>query len=698
MVIQLGRDICGDLHNAEQREWLVTNGIGGYACGTIAGMLTRHYHGLLIAALKPPLERTLLLTKLDETVTYADQSYALFCDRWKNGSIPSHGYRYIERFHLEGTIPVWSYAVGDALLEKRIWMKQGENTTYIQYTLARATEPLTLQVKALVNYRDHSYGTHIQPDAENPLQMKVQSIEQGIQITAFDGAVPFYLIPSLSTTAPMQQTVDPVWYHNYRLSVERYRGIDPTDDHLHVATFEMQLQPGQTWTLIASTHPDTERNSAIALAAQTEFEQKLLSQWRQGSATPAPAQPDGSGADRHRTQRLEPLVLAANQFIVQRPLADGSMGQTVIAGYPWFGDWGRDTMISLSGLAIATGRPEIAQLILRTFATYIDQGMLPNVFPEVGVNPGYNTVDATLWYFEAIHTYYAATGDLALVKELFPALADIIHWHQRGTRYNIRLEQDGLIYAGEPDVQLTWMDAKVDNWVVTPRMGKPVEISALWYNALCIMAQFAELIGESPTPYHELAEQTYQGFQRFWSDELGYCYDVLDRPDGGHDASLRPNQIFAVSLPTTANIAAGQAASSSKIKPLLQPHQQKALLEQVSRFLLTSHGLRSLSPNHPDYQGIYGGDIYQRDGAYHQGTVWGWLIGPFVQAHWQVHGDVAIARRFLEPLFDHLYSGCVGSMSEIFDGDPPFKPRGAIAQAWTIAEVLRVWSLLDKHD
>lgn len=701
MVIQLGRDICGDLHNAEQREWLVTNGIGGYACGTLSGMLTRHYHGLLIAALKPPLERTLLLTKLDETVHYADQSYALYCDRWGDGSIPSHGYRYIERFHLDGSIPVWEYAIGDALLEKRIWMQQGENTTYIQYALTRASEPLTLQVKALVNYRDHSYGTHIQPETESDWQMEVKQVDQCIQITAFDDAVSFYLMPSGSTTAPIQQTISHTWYHNYRLAIERYRGIDPTDDHLHAATFELQLQPGQTWMLVASTHANAEKNGAIALAKQKQFEQDLIKQWQQASLIPnqsatASKASQGKLFQDLEVARVKATVLAANQFVVQRPLADGSIGQTVIAGYPWFGDWGRDTMISLPGLAIATGRPEIARPILLTFAAYIDQGMLPNVFPEVGATPHYNTVDATLWYFEAIRSYYNSTDDIELVRQLFPALADIIRWHQKGTRYNIKLDQDGLIYAGAPDVQLTWMDAKVDGWVVTPRIGKPVEINALWYNALCIMAQFAALIGESPQPYRQLAEQTRQGFQRFWSDELGYCYDVLDTPNG-NDASLRPNQIFAVSLPTLTHTVIGRVKPLVEIEPLLQPHQQKALLDQVSRFLLTSHGLRSLAPNQPDYHGIYSGNLYQRDAAYHQGTVWGWLIGPYAQAHWQVYGDPAIARRLLEPLLDHLYGGCVGNMSEIFDGDSPFKPRGAFAQAWTVAEVLRVWSLLSSE-
>jgi predicted glycogen debranching enzyme len=332
-------------------------------------------------------------------------------------------------------------------------------------------------------------------------------------------------------------------------------------------------------------------------------------------------------------------------------------------------------MISLPGLTLATGRPEVGARILHTFAHYVDQGMLPNRFPDEDEAPEYNTVDATLWYFEALRAYLAATSDEMLVNDLYPVLRDIVDWHQRGTRYGIQLDpEDGLLYAGQEGVQLTWMDAKVDGWVVTPRMGKAVEVNALWYNALRIMAEFARCLGKETQTYEDLADRTAEGFVRFWNGERGYCYDVIDGPDGD-DPALRPNQLLAVSLEYSPLAAA----------------QQRAVVDACARQLLTSHGLRSLAPDDPAYMGHYGGDRRQRDAAYHQGTVWGWLIGPFVQAHMRVYGDRGQARSFLRPLLQHLGGHGLGSLSEIFDGDAPFSPRGCTAQAWTVAEVLRAW-------
>jgi len=360
---------------------------------------------------------------------------------------------------------------------------------------------------------------------------------------------------------------------------------------------------------------------------------------------------------------------------VRRPLLEEPDGRTVIAGYPWFGDWGRDTMISLPGLTLVTGRPDVAARILRTFARFVDQGMLPNRFPEVGEIPEYNTADATLWYFEAIRAYHAATGDDVLLRDLFPVLQEIIEWHRRGTRYHIHVDPaDGLLYAGEVGVQLTWMDAKVGDWVVTPRIGKPVEINALWYNSLCSAAHFARRLGKPADRYEALAEQTHAGFARFWNEVAGYCYDVIDGP-GGDDLALRPNQLLAVSLPHSP----------------LSPEQQRAVVNVCARHLLTSHGLRSLSPDDQAYIGHYGGDQRRRDGAYHQGTVWSWLIGPFVSAHLRVYHDPALAQSYLLPLARHLAGHGIGSISEVFDGDPPFTPRGCIAQAWGVAELLRAW-------
>ncbi|BAU64178.1 glycogen debranching enzyme [Stanieria sp. NIES-3757] len=657
MVVRFGRDICGNLETAESREWLVTNGIGGFAAGTIAGMLTRRYHGLLIAALKPPLGRTLLVSKLEETANYQGQSYYLSTNRWTDGSIDPQGYLHLESFRLEGTIPVWQYACADTLLEKRIWMQQGQNTTYIQYHLLRGTQLLKLNLKALINCRDFHGIT--QTDDK---QISIRKIERGVCVNI--QSLPLYLFATEGNIS-----IEDNWYYGFDLAVERYRGLSDYENHFHAATFNVVLEPNQSITLVASTEAHPNLNDQTALVNRRNYEENLLTEF------PHPTAPDW----------IKQLVLAADQFIVSRTLPNEPDGKTIIAGYPWFGDWGRDTMISLSGLTLATGRFEIARPILRTLAYYVDRGMLPNVFPDRGETPHYNTVDATLWYFEAIRAYYEVTKDDELLKELFPKLAEIIDWHKQGTRYNIAIDaEDGLLYAGEEGVQLTWMDAKVNNWVVTPRIGKPIEVNALWYNALTIIQQFAQYLGKPDREYAQMTEQTAKGFQRFWHDSQGCCYDVLDSPQG-NDASVRPNQIFAVSLPT-----------NTQILSLLTKEQQKAVVDTCARLLLTSHGLRSLSTAHPDYQGHYGGGVVQRDGSYHQGTVWGWLIGAFVQAHLKVYQNPVVARTFLQPMATHLQAACVGNLSEIFDGDPPFTPRGAFAQAWTVAEVLRAWVLLNQ--
>jgi predicted glycogen debranching enzyme len=656
MCIEFGPEICRDLNQAESREWLVTNGIGGYASGTVAGMLTRRYHGLLVATLNPPLGRTLLLTKLDETVLYGESIYPLHTNRWADGTIEPSGYEQIKLFQLEGAVPVWRFACADALLEKRIWMEQGANTTYVQYSLTQANQPVTITVKALVNYRDYHGSTQ-----SGDWQMAITSTDSGVVVIAHPQAVPLYLLSDRAQVTPAHD-----WYYGFDLAVERYRGLGDHEDHLHAATFEVSLNPGESCTVVASTEPQPTLNSEAALQTRRIYEQRLLDQWK------TPHQPNYSDASPHWVNHL---ILAADQFIVDRPVPDSPEGKTILAGYPWFSDWGRDTMISLPGLTLITGRPAIARAILKTFAQYVDQGMLPNRFPDAGEIPEYNTVDATLWYFEAIRAYYSATQDQNLLSELFPVLAEIIDWHCRGTRYSIHLDsRDGLLYAGEAGVQLTWMDAKVGDWVVTPRIGKPVEVNALWYNALRIMTRFASELGIAHGNYEAMAERALAGFLRFWNLETSYCYDVLDGPEG-NDAALRPNQIFAVSLPDSP----------------LTPVQQQKVVEACQQKLLIPYGLRSLAPHHPPYQGHYGGDQRQRDAAYHQGTAWGWLLGPFVLAHLRVYGNPVQARQFLEPMTYHLCTHGLGSLSEIFEGDAPFTPRGCIAQAWTVAEVLRAW-------
>jgi len=653
-MLDFGREICNNLSIIEAREWLVTNGIGGYASGTIAGTLTRRYHGLLFAALKPPLARTLMLTKLEETTIYNGASYSLFANRWRSGVVEPQGFLNLERFHLEGTTPVWTYALADALLQKRIWMQPGANTTYVRYSLQRANSPVTLTIKAMVNYRDHHAGTHTEGQT-----MDIDPLADGLKITAFEGAAPFYILSSGAEAVPQHE-----WYQNYHLSVEAYRGLDALEGHLHVGDFRVELSVGESLTLVASTEETPDLDGNAAYTKQRAYEGELIEK----------------SLLMHAMPEVQQLVLAAHQFVVRRATVEEPDGHTIIAGYPWFGDWGRDTMIALPGLTLSTGRPEVARSVLRTFARYVDRGMIPNRFPEVGENPEYNTVDATLWYIEALRAYVEHTGDNDTLRELFPILKGIVTWHQRGTRFNIHADpHDGLLYAGEPGTQLTWMDAKVGHWVVTPRMGKPVEINALWYNALRSMTDFARILGASAQIYQRLAGQVEASFARFWNGTTGCCYDLLDGPNGD-DPALRPNQLFAVSLHHR----------------LLNETQQRAIVDVCAQYLLTSHGLRSLAPDNENYIGHYGGDQHQRDAAYHQGTVWGWLIGPFVQAHLHVYRDPILVRSYLQPLIRHLSDHGIGSVSEIFDGDPPFKPRGCIAQAWSVAELLRAWKLTEK--
>ncbi len=654
--VSFGREICGDLGAAEQREWLVTNGIGGFASGTVAGVFTRRYHGLLFAALKPPLGRTLLVSGVQEIVECGGRQYGLGTNRWMGGAVSPQGFRLIESFRLDGTTPVWTYACADALIEKRIWMEHGANTTYVSYRLRRSCMPLRLTLKALVNYRDYHATTHA---GDWRMDVRSAPAATGLEIRAFDGATPFFLLSEDFAAATAHD-----WYRNFHLAVAHYRGLDDTEDHLHAGTFTATLAPGQEVALVASTDATARADAGAAFKRHLARERSLLDRWSASNPVCASTAPAW----------VRQFVLAADQFIVTRPLSDDPDALSVIAGYPWFGDWGRDTMIALPGLAISTGRPEIARGILRTFARFVDRGMLPNVFPDAGSAPEYNTADAALWFFEAVRHYHAATLDDEFLREVFPVLAEMIDWHIRGTRYSIHVNADGLLYAGEPGVQLTWMDAKIGDWVVTPRIGKPIEINALWYNALMTMRSFARRLKKPTATYEASAKRVRASFQRFWNEQAGYCYDVIDGP-AGLDASLRPNQVFAVSLPESP----------------LAPEQQRAIVDACARELLTSHGLRSLSPNHPDYRGHYGGTPLERDSAYHQGTVWGWLLGPFALVHLRVYEDPATAASFLAPMADHIKVHGMGSASEIFDGDPPHTPRGCIAQAWTVAEILRAW-------
>jgi predicted glycogen debranching enzyme len=611
-------------------------------------VLTRRYHGLLVAALDPPLGRTVLVTKLDDSVSFDGDPIPLFANQWHSEQVPIEpdGFRHLVRFHLEGTTPVWTNEIEGAQVEKRVWMEPGANTTYVRYDYRSGPGTLHLGAKILVNHRDSHQTTR-----SGDWHMNVDGVAHGIRVTAFEGATPIYLLSDSATIGPRHE-----WYRGYFLRVEAFRGLDALDDNLYAACADATLEPGESATLVLSTEPDPPIDGVTALAERTNHEDGVIA-----SAAVA--------GDR----RLERLVLAADQFIVRRS-SDGDDGRTVIAGYHWFGDWGRDTMIALPGLTLATGRHAEAGQILRTFARHVDRGMLPNRFPDDGDDPEYNTIDATLWFFEAIRALHAATDDFELVADLFPVLADIVAWHQKGTRYEIRVDpEDGLLAGGEPGVQLTWMDAKVGDWVVTPRIGKPVEVNALWYNALRIMADFTRILGEDPTAYESAADQALVSFGLFCNSDREFCFDVIDGPDGD-DPALRPNQLFAVSL----------------LHSPLSGDRQRSIVDACAGSLITPLGLRTLGPDEPGYRGRFGGGPMERDGAYHQGTVWPWLIGPFADAHLRVYHDPAAVRDLLEPLIAHLNEYGMGSIAECAEGDPPHDPRATIAQAWSVAEVLRV--------
>ena len=652
--VHFGPEIGADLPNGLRREWLVTNGIGGYASGSISGVNTRRYHGLLVAALAPPVERTVLVGGSIDWATYDGRRYPLSAHEYGDATVDPPGYRFLQSFALQGTLPVWTFAVADALLERRVWMVHGSNTTWITYRALRASQQLTLDVTPLLTYR----GFHSLSQAHRP--PAITALPQGIEVRAFEQAVPYRILANGASFTPSG-----TWYWNFLHRAESARGLDDRSDLFAPGTFSFQLRPTESATFVLTTEPQTEVDPIRALEAEQHRQRMLLEQ--------------ASVTESHPV--VQQLVLAADQFVVDRLDQHHQPGKTVIAGYHWFNDWGRDTMIALPGLTLSTGRAHEGANILRTFAGYVDQGLLPNNFPDAaGALPGFNTVDATLWYVVAIAAYEHATGDTTLVDDLLPLLRSIVEWHVRGTHYGIGLDPaDGLLRAGEPGVQLTWMDARVGDWVVTPRIGKPVEINALWYNVLRILEAFlAARANAAAAEYRAMAERTQASFaQRFWRADKQHLADVVDGPNGD-ELALRPNQIFALSLPY----------------PLLAGAEAAAVLEAVGRALLTGLGLRSLSPDDPAYHGDYGGDQVRRDGAYHQGPVWTWLIGAYVEAHFRLHRDAPAALALLRPFEHHLFDAGLGSVSEILEGDAPHLPSGCIAQAWGVAEVLRVWRLV----
>jgi predicted glycogen debranching enzyme len=641
-VISYDEAICGDPEAASGREWLETNGLGGYASSTICGMNTRRYHGLLVAATKPPVGRMVLLSKLEEVLSVNGQTYELSVNRYP-GAIHPRGYLFLKQFRLD-PFPVFVYEVDGVRLEKSIFMPRGENATVIRYEL-HGVESCKLELRSLIAFRDYHATTH-----ENAALDGALHVEGGcLRLTPYSGLPSLYLAHD---AAEVRETAE--WYRDFEFVRERERGLDFREDLFHPCTLVGDLRADGRLTVIASTEAHS--------VAEADG-------WR------AARIPEKSNADPSFVRQLK---RAADQFLVQR-----GQGSTVIAGYHWFGDWGRDTMIALPGLTLATGRPQVARGILQAFAGVVDRGMLPNRFPDSGDAPEYNSVDSTLWFFEAVRAYLEYTGDLDFVGEnLYAVLADIVAWHERGTRYGIRVDADGLLNAGETDTQLTWMDARVGGRAVTPRTGKAVEIQALWFNALRVLEDLARQRGHDSdgAHYNALAQRARASFARlFWNEAEGCLYDVVNGEE--RDAAIRPNQILAVSLRHT----------------MLPREMAARVVETVERRLLTPYGLRTLSPADPHYRGRYEGAPASRDGSYHQGTVWPWLMGPFLTAYIELNGRSTPsheqAGKWLAALAAYIEDRGVGQLPEIFDGDAPHRSGGCIAQAWTVAELLRVCAL-----
>ncbi len=651
-MIQLKKSVCGDLAQALSREWLETNGLGGFASSTIIGLNTRRYHGLLVAATKPPVGRYVLLSKLEETLFIEGHAIDLSANRYP-GAVHPQGFKYLKQFRLD-PFPVFTYEIEGLEIEKSVFMIQGENSTVVQYELTKNNHPespksLRLEVRPLIASRDYHSTTHENGAINSAIERKPGRVN----VTPYQGLPSLHLAHNAADVAKAGN-----WYRNFEYDAERERGLDFQEDLFNPLVLKFDFRMSKRATIIAST---AQHDAALA----ADYRQKEVTR-RRAIASTSPISDDFAQA----------LTSAADQYLVAR-----GDEKTVIAGYHWFSDWGRDTMIALPGLTLPTGKHDVARSILRTFAQNTSQGMLPNRFPDAGETPEYNTVDATLWFFEAARAYLAYSGDTDFIrKELYPVFADIISWHVRGTRYGIKVDPSGLLASGEPGVQLTWMDAKVGDWVVTSRRGKPVEIQALWYNALRIMEDLAqEFKDEAGTKrYRNMAAVASWSFNRlFWNENTGCLYDVTN--GAPPDPSIRPNQIFAISLPYS----------------MLSAERAKSVVEKVREHLLTPYGLRSLAPSDPQYRGRYSGGPFERDGAYHQGTVWPWLLGPFITAYIKVNGASAAAReqasQWLRPVQNHLSEAGLGHISEIFEGEEPHRPCGCIAQAWSVAEVLRAY-------
>lgn len=682
-MINFDADACHDLDNALSREWLETNNLGGFASATVTGANTRRYHGLLTAALRPPTGRIVLLSKLEETLVLDGERFDLSTNLYEPAVVHPQGFRLQSNFRLN-PFPVFTYEVGEARVEKTVFMPHGENSTVVRYRV-HAPGAASLEIRPLVAFRDYH---SLQREALD-IFLQAELSENLVSLFKQDDSTHLFLAHDAA-----HASIEGHWYRRFEYPEERARGFEFHEDLFNPCLLVWQLERDATCNFIASTKEHAINDAATFEESERERRRHVVA----GINTPAvgetvkdeivsvktvfvetvdnkPASGETAG-DAADDEYISTLVAAADQFLVRR----GDDLSSVIAGYHWFTDWGRDTMISLTGLAFARRKFDTAREILLAFAAHMREGVIPNRFPDGDEEPEYNNVDGTLWFVNAVGELARRTGDIEFVREhLYARLKEFIEWHERGTIYSIRMDQDGLLSAGQEDVQLTWMDAKLGDYVVTPRAGKAVEIQALWYNALRTIEEIAGRVGDDWMRNHcrasaELARASFHGL--FWNETESCLYDYIS-PAGEPDAAIRPNQIFALSLP----------------HPIMTGTRARSVVSTVARELLTPYGLRSLSPRDPDYRPRYEGDSYSRDTAYHQGTVWAWLIGPFVTAHLRANertpASLEQARGFLHAFREHLTEAGVGQVSEIFDGDAPHTPRGCIAQAWSVAELLR---------
>lgn len=654
-----------------EREWVITNGIGGYAGASIIGANTRKHHGLLVASLHAPVERFLAVSRINEKLIIEDKEYSLAAVQRKGG-VYEEGQRYLQRF-IYDTLPHYVYQAEDIFVTKTIAMKYGENKTGIGYEIENGSRKTVLSLTPLFNFRDHG-------DFSEPSQLQFKSdwkkTKQGLSLTLLPegrGKQSVEIIMELSDGEIVERTdlID----QDMELQTEIDTGMSHIDNNYTPYDILIELQPYEKKrvSVVCYVKNENTEEDAFVQDAFTIIE----GEHRRKEELIARA--------GFHDELADTLVQAADAFIVDRA---STGNKTILAGLPWFTDWGRDTMIALQGLTLVTGRYEDAKGILRTFAEYVSNGLVPNMFPDEGLEPLYNTVDASLWYFYSVYKYLEYTGseaDYTFIKdEIYPKLKEIIHAYKNGTDFHIYMDKDSLIHAGGELDQVTWMDVRVGEWVVTPRHGKPVEINALWYNALKVMEQLANRFGEDGAVYTELAKKVKTSFrEKFWNEEKQCLFDVVEEEKKGvvkNNDQIRPNQIWAVSLPFT----------------MLPADKEKKIVETVWQHLYASYGLRSLSPEDKEYKGIYFGELHDRDAAYHQGTSWAFPLGGFITAYVKVNGknkeSQAVARKLLEPVEDHLMDGCIGSIAEIFDGDEPHISRGCYAQAWSVGEILRAYA------